>query len=200
MKRARIVTFFSSSMFLLAAGGSCEEAPPNSVPEQDAGADGGRDAGPPESIDEIPVSETVELACLEGPADVVIDEHGVPHVYATTIHDAAAIGGFQIARDRFVQLELGRRQASGRLAELLGPLSPTILEDDIFMRVLGLRRVAQAVWDAVQPGTDVEAALLGYACGVNGFLARLRGGAESVPGAVGLILPVDALEDWTPVD
>lgn len=184
---------------LVCVEGKCEDEAP---PGEDAGPEGdaGPDAGQPGTIEGLPKDEEITLPELEGPVDVVIDVHGIPHVYATTGHDAMLAEGFMVARDRFVQLELGRRQASGRLAELVGPLSPAVIEEDIFMRVIGLRRQAQAAWDAVEAGGEVETALLGYTSGVNAFITRLRGGQEHVPSAVSLVLPTSAVEDWSPVD
>jgi len=186
---------------LICVEGKCDDSPaPDAGPEPDGGTDAGEDAGPIETIEDIPIAEEIALEGLEGPVDVVIDQYGIPHVYATTAHDATLAEGYMLARDRFVQLELGRRQASGRLAELFSIISSSVIEDDIYMRVIGLRRQAQAAWDAVQPGSDMETALLGYASGVNGFIERLRQGEAQLPAGLSFVLPTSAIEDWGPVD
>ncbi|MBI2892958.1 MAG: penicillin acylase family protein [Deltaproteobacteria bacterium] len=191
-----------------AEGLYCVSGRCSNEPGRDAGAlpDAGQDAGPepdsgpPGSIEEIPIDQEIEMPDLEAPADVVIDVYGIPHVYAESVHDATLAEGYMMASDRLIQMELGRRQASGTLTEIAGVVAPELIDEDIFMRVVGLRRQAQAVFDAVEPGSDMEAALEGYASGVNGFLARLRGGDERVPQALQLFLSPTALEDWSPVD
>src|SRR5215213_11042081 len=62
----------------------------------------------------------VRLAGLSAPADVRFDRWGVPHVEARSSRDLAAALGYLHANDRFLQMELGRRLAAGRLAELFG--------------------------------------------------------------------------------
>jgi acyl-homoserine lactone acylase PvdQ len=51
------------------------------------------------------------------------DEHGVPHIFAETNRALFVAYGHAVAEDRLWQLELFRRAARGRLAEILGPAS-----------------------------------------------------------------------------
>ncbi|MDB5839759.1 MAG: penicillin acylase family protein, partial [Herminiimonas sp.] len=53
--------------------------------------------------------------------DIVRDAEGVPHIYAKSAPDAYFALGFLHAQDRLWQLELNRRIAAGRMAEILGP-------------------------------------------------------------------------------
>ena len=164
----------------------------------DAGADAGADAAPPESIDEIPMAETIGVAGLEAPVDVIWDQDGVPHVFAENLHDVAAGQGFAQARDRFVQLELGRRQAKGEMTELIGLPGITLAEDQHARRV-GYRRIAEAIVGALPPGGDAEAALDGYAAGVNAYIARLRTGDETTSVTV-IQQQLELIQNWSPVD
>jgi penicillin G amidase len=53
------------------------------------------------------------------------DEHGVPHIFAETNRALFVAYGHAVAEDRLWQLELFRRAARGRLAEILGAASVT---------------------------------------------------------------------------
>lgn len=161
---------------------------------QDAG-----DAGNPTTIAEIPITSTERVMGLDGPVDVVIDRQGWPHIYATTLRDVAYVQGFLCARDRMPQMEMLRRLASGTLTEAFGSLSPTLIEQDLSMRVIGLRRAAQRMWDATAAGTRTRVALEAYAQGVNRYLAAIRDGSRATPQGTELVV-TDATPDWTPVD
>lgn len=41
-----------------------------------------------------------ELDGLEQPAEIIVDEWGIPHIYANTHYDAFFVQGFNAARDR----------------------------------------------------------------------------------------------------
>src|SRR5262245_48956430 len=56
-----------------------------------------------------------------GPVEIVRDRWGIPHVFARDEADALLGLGYCMGRDRLWQLEYLRREALGRLAELLGP-------------------------------------------------------------------------------
>src|SRR5712691_9889017 len=66
--------------------------------------------------------------------EVLRDGHGVPHVYAQNAHDLSYLQGYVTAQDRLFQMDLYRRAAAGRLAEVLGEPA---LESDRLMRTLG---------------------------------------------------------------
>ncbi|HEU0155223.1 MAG TPA: penicillin acylase family protein [Stellaceae bacterium] len=98
------------------------------------------------------------------------DKWGVPTIVAQDDDDAAFGLGFVHAQDRLFQMELQRRYAEGRLAEIFGP---DALPVDKEMRVFGLARAAKAEIPFLSP--DVAHALEAYAAGVNAFLAARRG-------------------------
>ncbi|MGE3277525.1 MAG: penicillin acylase family protein [Vicinamibacterales bacterium] len=66
-------------------------------------------------------SETVRTAGLDEPVEIVRDHWGVNHIYAATEHDLFFAQGYAAARDRLFQFEIWRRQATGTVAEILGP-------------------------------------------------------------------------------
>jgi len=107
---------------------------------------------------------------LQNPVDIVRDKEGIPHIYAKSAHDAYFALGVVHAQDRLWQMEMNRRIAAGRVAEVLGPKA---VDTDRFLRTLGVRRNAQAIVQNLAP--DARAALEAYAEGVNRYLAQRSG-------------------------
>jgi penicillin G amidase len=99
------------------------------------------------------------------------DANGVPTIVAQSEDDAAFGLGFVHAQDRLFQMELMRRYAAGRLAEVFGAAA---LPVDKQMRVLGLYHLAVQEITSLSP--TVNRVLSAYAAGVNAFL-RSRHGA-----------------------
>jgi penicillin amidase len=87
------------------------------------------------------------------------------------------------------QLETHRRIGSGRLSEAFGPGA---LDNDKFLRALGVRRAAAAQWE--QLGGDARAAVLAYTAGINAFAGHMRARPPEF-----LILGLQP-EPWTPLD
>lgn len=126
-----------------------------------------------------------------GGARISRDANGVVHIAAATERDLVRAQGFVHAQDRFFQMDVFRRQASGRLAELLGREA---LAGDVEFRVLGVRRAAQRSLEALSPET--RAALDAYAEGVNAFLA----GHDLPPEYQALQVTKASVEPWTALD
>jgi len=119
----------------------------------------------------FPVTEgSITVVGLTAPVDIQRDEFGVPTVIAQSELDMAFAQGYVHAQDRLWQMDMQRRAASGRLSELFG--SETVPFDRMF-RIVGLRRSAERIADALPPETReyVEA----YANGVNGYIETRRG-------------------------
>ena len=66
-------------------------------------------------------SPSLALVGLHHPVELVKDRWGVAHIYAKDEHDLFFAQGYNVASDRLFQLELWRRQATGTVAEILGP-------------------------------------------------------------------------------
>jgi penicillin amidase len=122
-------------------------------------------------------------------ATVLRDVDGIPHIVARNAHDLFLLQGYVHAQDRFFQMDLLRRQASGTLAELLGA---DALPSDVELRTIGLRRAAERSWAAASP--QVQAAVEAYTDGVNAYLA-----SHSLPPEYGL-LELTTAAQWQPVD
>jgi penicillin G amidase len=104
----------------------------------------------------------VSVQGISAPVEIRRDRWGVPHVYASTPEDAWFGQGYCHAQDRLWQLELYRRFAAGRLAEVGGGEA---LRTDRFVRTLGLRR--EALREETGLGDRLRAAMEAYAAGVN---------------------------------
>ncbi|TFV90964.1 penicillin acylase family protein, partial [Oxalobacteraceae bacterium OM1] len=133
----------------------------------------------------------IQLQGVQAAVDVVRDAEGIPHIYAKSDHDAYFALGFVHAQDRLWQLEMNRRIAAGRMAEVLGP---NALDADRFLRTLGVRRNAERIFAKLD--NDARAALEAYAAGVNAYLAQRKG---PLPPEF-LLTGAPAPEPWQPAD
>ena len=107
------------------------------------------------------------VAGLGAPVDVSFDRFGIPSIHAGSAVDAAAALGWLHANDRLFQMELTRRAASGRLAEIFGARA---LRFDTRVRKLGFGRVTGEL--AAQVSPESRRWLEAYAAGVNAWLAE----------------------------
>ena len=129
------------------------------------------------------------LPGLSAPVEVLEDAHGIPRITAANELDAVRALGWLHARDRLFQMELMRRNASGRLAELVGPAA---LRLDRFSRTLGLQQRADADFAALP--AETRAVLEAYAAGVNAWIEAK--GRLAAPEFLAIGLP----EPWQPSD
>jgi penicillin G amidase len=116
---------------------------------------------------------------ISNPVDILRDEYGIPHIFASTQYDLFFAQGYVHAQDRFWQMDFWRHAGSGRLSELFGDSQ---VETDQFLRTLGFRRVAQQELDTIDP--ESLSILQAYADGVNAYLAERTGSALSLEYAV----------------
>jgi penicillin amidase len=99
--------------------------------------------------------------------EVAFDRQGVPHVRTESRAALWFAHGYLHARDRFFQMELSRRVASGRLSEVFGR---DALDNDRKMRTLRLASTGRR--QLAQLDADELAVLDAYAAGVNAALQR----------------------------
>ncbi len=117
----------------------------------------------------LPVlSGQVAIPTLSAPVAVERDALGVPTLRAATRLDAARGLGFVHAQDRFFQMDMLRREASGEFAEFFGPF---MLLHDQNRSKHGCRALADRVFAAMTP--PQRALLEAYAEGVNAGLKAL---------------------------
>ncbi|MGA7672184.1 MAG: penicillin acylase family protein [Nitrolancea sp.] len=135
------------------------------------------------------VASSLTLDGLDGPVDVYRDELGIPHMRASTQHDAFFIQGFVHAQDRLWQMDYDRRRAYGRWAEFAGSAG---VEQDILMRRLRLGETARADYEEFD--AETRAMLEAYAAGVNAFIDTTK----SLPAEYDLV--GGRPERWNPWD
>lgn len=138
----------------------------------------------------------IEVAGLTGEVEVLRDEHGVPQIYADSLHDLMLAQGFVHAQDRFFEMDVRRRATAGRLAELFGA---DAVDSDRVVRTLGWRQVAEQELTLLEPRT--RNLLDAYAEGVNAYLEDRSLSEISLEYALLDISGVDYTpENWTAVD
>lgn len=141
------------------------------------------------------VTGTIQLPCLKDQVEVMPDQWGVPHIYASNQHDLFAAQGYIHAQDRFWQMDFWRHTGSGRLSEMFGKSQ---VDTDKFLRTLGWARVAQQ--ELLQSDSDTISILQAYADGVNAYLSNHHGSALSLEYAVlKLLNPSYQPEAWQPL-
>jgi penicillin amidase len=114
---------------------------------------------------------TVVSTTLGAEVRVVRDSWGVPHIQAESEPDAYFALGYCMAQERLFQMEVLRRLAQGRLAELLGPIDPVIQADRI-MRAFRLRAKAEEFVAMAENrlSPELNTTMNAFIDGVNQFL------------------------------
>ena len=190
--------------------GACDDddAPAKKAKPTDAGSDGSdasdagdADAGPDKGPfgERVPVTGEQQLTGLHGTVNVVRDKNGWVHIFAHDVEDVMRVEGWMMAVDRGGQLEIARRLATGRLAELLAVASPGQIDDDITMRTIGLHRAAAEIYAAMDPNSKEKRAIDAFADGVTQWNQAYRAGKVSPPQEL-VGLPASAFTDWSPID
>ncbi|WP_397469481.1 penicillin acylase family protein [Psychrobacillus sp.] len=105
------------------------------------------------------------LDALDAEVKVVRDEDGVPHIQAESDADLYRAQGFVQAQDRLFQMDLARRQASGRLAEVVGEAA---IRTDKFFLTFSLRDAAEKSYEGYND--EAKQVLKWYTEGVNEFI------------------------------
>jgi penicillin amidase len=130
-------------------------------------------------------------AGLQADARIVTDASGLRHIQAATERDLFYLQGYITARDRLWQMELLRRRAWGRRAELLGE---AYYSSDLQSRALGFGRWGELTAEAIVADPPIHRMLSAYADGVNQLIADVASGAQ--PEAPQLALLDGPIEPW----
>jgi len=121
-------------------------------------------------------STSLDLPGLQRSVEIRVDRWGIAHIYAETEHDLFFAQGWNAARDRLFQLELWRRQATGTVAEILGPRE---LQRDIGTRLFKFRRDLDQELRHYHPrGVEIVGA---YVDGINAYVAEANRHPEDLP-------------------
>ncbi|ARK09470.1 penicillin acylase family protein [Fibrella sp. ES10-3-2-2] len=122
-------------------------------------------------------TQDLNVKGLKQPVEVLRDQWGVNHIYAKNEHDLFFAQGYLAAQDRLFQLELWRRQATGTVAELLGPRE---LKRDIGTRLFRFRpQNLDAELNHYHPhGSLIVRA---FVAGINAYVTEINRTPEKLP-------------------
>ncbi len=136
-------------------------------------------------------TESLRIAGLERPVEILKDRWGVSHIYAETEADLFFAQGWNAARDRLFQFELWRRQATGTLAEVIGEDG---IDRDIAARLFRFRGDMRTELNHYHPRGELI--IPAFVRGVNAYIAEARKNPAALPIEFRLLgwLP----EPWTP--
>ncbi len=118
------------------------------------------------------------------------DFYGIPHVIANNESDLFFAVGYIQAQDRLWQLDLARRTASGRLAEIFGPSK---VKYDKFIRTLQLQKLAINLYDSIDSKSKLI--LERFSAGINFYIEENNHSLHFEFGALGY-----GPEPWKPTD
>ena len=143
---------------------------------------------------------------VESGIEILRDKWGIPHILAESEHDLFFGYGYAMGQDRLWQLDYFRRQAQGRLSEIMGPevrpratgdaISP--LQRDTIARTIGFRRIARS--NLRKLPSETLKRLQSFSDGIN---AARRAGGDRLPVEFSLLgyapekwIPLDSLSIW----
>ena len=141
---------------------------------------------------ELPTNQRLKVPGMTTRTTIGFESNGIPHVEAGSDQDMFRAIGYLHARFRIFQMDLERRQAAGRLAEIIGEQG---VESDTFELDLGLTRAAERDLRTLPPQT--RAVLDAYSQGVNAGVEQLRRD-NAMPMYFKLL--GYSPEPWTPLD
>ncbi len=132
-----------------------------------------------------------QIKALQQEVEVIKDPHGINHIYAQNEDDLFFTQGYLAARDRLFQFEIWRRQATGTLAEILGPRE---LKRDIGARLFKFRGDKKSELQHYHPrGEQIVDA---FVEGINAYITSVREDPEQLPVEFGLLGILPELWTW----
>jgi penicillin amidase len=118
----------------------------------------------------------VAVAGLSAPVEIVTDRWGIPHIYARNERDLFLAQGYNAARDRLFQFEIFRRQATGTVAEILGPRE---LRRDVGTRLFRFRDDLRRELNHYHPRGELI--VRSFVDGVNAYIAETERNPALLP-------------------
>ncbi|MCZ2860307.1 penicillin acylase family protein [Blastococcus sp. VKM Ac-2987] len=141
----------------------------------------------------MPDSAEYAVPGLGDRVEILVDEWGVPHLYAGSRDDVFLAQGFNAARDRLFQIDLWRRRGLGQLAEVFGEEH---LERDRAARLFLYRGDMRAEW--LSYGSDTKRVVSAFVAGINAFVRLTREDPSHLPPEFVELGYLPAL--WEPAD
>lgn len=120
--------------------------------------------------------DSLRVAGLHQPVEVLRDRWGINHIYAKTEHDLFFAQGYNAAKDRLFQFEIWRRQATGTVAEILGRKE---LKRDVGTRLHMFRGDLTAELNWYHPRGEVI--VTAFVDGINAAVEEAQRRPENLP-------------------
>src|SRR5690606_23702422 len=144
------------------------------------------------------VRGALDVSGLENQVEILRDEWGVPHIYASTLHDLFFAQGYTHAQDRWWQMEFNRHIGRGAIQELTGA-NDDLMGTDMFIRTLGWYESAQRDEEALSE--ENRAIFQAFADGINAYILSRPADDLALEyrllGITGVHIPI---EPWTITD
>ncbi len=119
---------------------------------------------------------TLTLPGLLAPVEIIRDRWGINHIYAENEYDLFFAQGYAAARDRLFQFEVWRAQATGTVAEMLGPDE---LQRDIGFRLFKYRGDMTVEMNHYHDRGSLI--IPAYVDGVNAYIAETEANPDLLP-------------------
>jgi penicillin amidase len=163
-------------------------------PARDAGSGAGADAA---GGDAGPGDPEV-FPGLRAEVEILIDDRGIPHIYAENDADLFYATGYQLATDRLFQIDLLRRRALGRSAEVLGAAK---LDEDKISRLFNFKRWGALDAERFKREQPTDYALFSaWVAGINQRIDEVNRGEQPLPYGFGPEQADYRPEPWRNVD
>ncbi len=118
-----------------------------------------------------PSFSRLDISGLQDEVYVLMDDRGVPHIFAENDHDLYMAQGYVTARDRLWQLDMQVRSSAGRLSEILGKRT---VDYDLFQRRIGMGFGAENKHNYLREHhPDLYRLAEAYSDGVNAYIDAL---------------------------
>ena len=141
----------------------------------------------------LTADSTYKVAGLSLPAEIIVDEWGVPHIYANDHYDVFFVQGFNAARDRLWQIDTWRRRGLGQLSEVFGA---DYVAQDKAARMFLYRKDMYSEWLAY--GNDAKRITESFVAGINAFVKVAQQNPDLMPPEFALLGYAPSI--WQPED
>ena len=132
---------------------------------------GGEEGEPVEPFDEFPG--------LSAEVEILVDDRGIPHIYGATNDDVAYASAYHMASQRLFQMDLLRRRALGRQAEVLGE---DFIDQDIISRTFNLQYYGGLNAERLrEEAPDVYNYIIAFVAGINDYIDEVNAGEQPLP-------------------
>lgn len=125
---------------------------------------------------------SLQVKGLKAPVEVLRDQWGVNHIYASNQYDLFFTQGYCAVKDRTFQFEIWRRQATGTVSEILGSDE---LKRDIGTRLFKFRGDLKKELNHYHK--NGEEIINAYVDGINAYIDEVNANPELLPFEFGML-------------